>query len=81
MNSESIVDPRQAMTACGGRISDPGCYQSTNYKNRQIYFCLPSCPRAFEADPEVSWLERLIIRARRSENEQNCESSQSEDGK
>ena len=52
LNSISITNDRQTVTACGGRITDSDRYPSADYQGKRIYFCLRSCLQAFEADPE-----------------------------
>jgi len=42
----------EAVTACGGKIKDPGRYPSALYRGDCIYFCTRACLRVFEADPD-----------------------------
>ena len=42
----------QAITACGGKISDPSRYPSVLYQGQRVYFCTRACLHAFEAAPD-----------------------------
>jgi len=42
----------QAITACGGKISDPSRYPSALYQGQRVYFCTRVCLGAFEAAPD-----------------------------
>ncbi len=44
------------LTACKGYIHyEPGI-PTTLYRGQRLYFCLPTCLLAFEADPKTSCL-------------------------
>ncbi len=40
-------------TACGGVIRFVPEVPRAVYQGRWVYFCLPSCKRAFESDPDA----------------------------
>lgn len=42
----------QAITACGGKISDPSRYPSALYRGQRVYFCTRACLDAFETAPD-----------------------------
>ena len=52
MNHPSTLNEPEAVTACGGKISDPDRYPGALYRERQVHFCTRACLRAFEADPD-----------------------------
>ena len=39
-------------TACGGTVTNPEQYPTAMYKGELIVFCMQSCLKAFEADPD-----------------------------
>jgi len=45
-------EKEEAATACGGTLKDPSNYPSAIYRGKRIYFCLQSCLRVFESDPD-----------------------------
>jgi YHS domain-containing protein len=43
---------QEAITACGGKISDPARYPSALYRGKRVFFCHRACLPVFEADPD-----------------------------
>ncbi len=52
MNHPSTFNEPEAVTACGGKISDPSRYPSALYRGQRVYFCTRACLHAFEAVPD-----------------------------
>lgn len=45
-------EEEEAVTACGGKLTNPTGYPSAIYRGKRFYFCLQACLRAFESDPD-----------------------------
>lgn len=48
---EPFLD-QELLTACGGKIKDPGEYPGAIFQGKRVYFCTRACLSAFEADPQ-----------------------------
>lgn len=42
------------LTACRGYINFDQDIQYIEYRGKRLFFCLPSCKRSFERDPQLS---------------------------
>ena len=42
----------QAVTVCGGKMTESSRYPSALYRGQRVYFCTRACLRAFESDPD-----------------------------
>jgi YHS domain-containing protein len=52
-----IASPGKVVaTACRGYIQFEAATPHTVFRGQRIYFCLPSCLKAFEDDPKTSCL-------------------------
>jgi len=49
------------LTACKGFILFEQHTPTTVYRGRRIYFCLPSCLKAFQEDPKTSCMAGDIL--------------------
>ena len=47
-----MLQDKQAVTACGGKIKDPERLPSAVFKGERLFFCTTACLQAFESDPE-----------------------------
>jgi YHS domain-containing protein len=47
-----MLQDKNPMTACGGKINDPERYPSAFFRGKRVYFCSQACQRAFESDPD-----------------------------
>jgi len=45
-------EKEEAVTACGGKLTDTTGYPSAIYRGKRVYFCLHTCLRVFESDPD-----------------------------
>jgi len=47
-----MLQDKQAVTSCGGKMEDPKRFPSAVFKGERHFFCTVACLRAFESDPE-----------------------------
>jgi len=52
MHQPEFFMDQEMLTACGGKIKDPGKFPSTMFEGKRVYFCTRACLSAFESDPE-----------------------------